>query len=253
MEVDISEQVQIMKYLKRFIESATEVREFDEHTDADIRQLFTDYTDENPDSLVIKNVFVHDGSVVPETAYMKDASKYRKAKMVTLSLGKVDGISLPGMERCMTSFDKLREVLREIERFYDLSEEKEINFNIGMDWKGLIVTFIIMGGFAKQEESLAEKIDGYLNRIKEALNSMGHRRVTVKGNWLDARFAKKNDYSFGISNKLHKIGRGEITLANADRDYYIKMVEVRNEAWEDGLKFEIGGGDQQVVLKLVKR
>jgi hypothetical protein len=31
------------------------------------------------------------------------------------------------------------------------------------------------------------------------------------------------------------------------------MVEIRNEAWEDGLKFELGGGDQQVVLKLVKR
>ena len=253
MEVDISEQVQIMKYLKRFIESAADVREFDEHTDADIRQLFTDYTDQNPDSLQIKNVFVYDGSVVPETAYMKDASKYRKAKMVTLSLGKVDGIKLPGMERCMTSFDKLRDVLHEIERFYDLSEEKEINFNIGMDWKGLVVTFIIMGGFAKQEESLAGKIDGYLNRIKEALNSMGHKRITVKGNWLDVRFSKKNDYSYGISDKLIKIGRGDITLANADRDYYIKMVEVRNEAWEDGLKFEIGGGDQQVVLKLVKR
>ena len=82
---------------------------------------------------------------------------------------------------------------------------------------------------------------------------MGHKRITVKGNWLEARFSKKNDYSFGISNKLHKIGRGEITLDNADRDYYIKMVEVRNEAWEDGLKFQLGGGDQQVVLKLVKR
>ena len=252
MEVDISEQVQIMKYLKRFIESAVDVREFDEHTDADIRQLFTDYTDQNPDSLQVKNVFIVDNRVVAETAYMKDASKYRKAKMVTLSLGKLDGISIE-MDKCMTSFDKLRDVLREIERFYDLSEEKEINFNIGMDWKGLVVTFIIMGGFAKQEESLAGKIDGYLNRIKEALNSMGHKRITVKGNWLDARFSKKNDYSYGISDKLIKIGRGDITLANADRDYYIKMVEVRNEAWEDGLKFQLGGGDQQVVLKLVKR
>ena len=82
-----------MKYLRRFIESQ-EVREFDEHTDADIRQLFTDYTDEDSDSLTIKNVFIVDGHVKEDTAYMKDVSKFRKAKMVTLSLGKVDGINI---------------------------------------------------------------------------------------------------------------------------------------------------------------
>ena len=240
-----------MKYLRRFIESQ-EVREFDEHTDLDIRQLFTDYTDENPDSLTIKNVVIVDNHVKDVTPYMKDVSKYRKAKMVTLSLGKVDGISI-GMEKCLTSFDKLKDVLHEIERFYDLSEEKEINFNIGMDWKGLTITFIIMGGFAKQEESMVDKIDGYLTRIKEALNSMGHKRITIKGNWLDARFGRgSKDYSFGISRSLRKISDGEMTLDNTERDYYIKMIEVRNEALEDGLKFDISGGDQQVVLKLVK-
>jgi len=240
-----------MKYLRRFIESQ-DVREFDEHTDADIRQLFTDYTDENPDSLTIKNVFIVDGRVKEETPYMKDVSKFRKAKMVTLSLGKLDGISID-MDKCMTSFEKLKDVLHEIERFYDLSEEKEINFNIGMDWKGLVVTFIIMGGFAKQEESMSDKIDGYLTRAKEWLNSMGHKRVTLKGNWLDARFAKKNDYSYGISDTLIKVGRGTMNLDNPRSDKYIPLIELRNEAWEDGLKFEVGGGDQQVVLKLVKR
>ena len=241
-----------MKYLRRFIESQ-EVREFDEHTDADIRQLFTDYTDENPDSLVIKNVFIVDGHVKEETAYMKDASKFRKAKLVTLSLGKVDGISI-GMDKCLTSFEKLKDVLHEIERFYDLSEEKEINFNIGMDWKGLIVTFIIMGGFAKQEESMSDKIDGYLTRVQEWLKSMGHKRVTLKGNWLDARFGKgSKDYSEGISNTLYKVGNGTMNLENTDNERRRVLIEIRNEAWEDGLKFSISGGDQQVVLKLVKR
>lgn len=241
-----------MKYLRRFIESAVDVREFDEHTDADIRQLFTDYTDENPDSLVIKNVFIVDNRVKEETPYMKDASKYRKAKMVTLSLGKLDGINIE-MQKCLTSFEKLKDVLHEIERFYDLSEEKEINFNIGMDWKGLTVTFIIMGGFAKQEESMSDKIDGYLTRVQEWLKSMGHKRVTLKGNWLDARFAKKNDYSYGISDTLYKVGNGTMTLDNTDNERRRVLIEIRNEAWEDGLKFSIGGGDQQVVLKLVKR
>lgn len=241
-----------MKYLKRFIESVSDVREFDEHTDSDIRQLFTDYTDENSDSLSIENVFISNGSIVPETKYIKKGSKYRRAKLIKLRLGKLDGIQLPGMEKCSTSIQKLIDVLSEIERFYDLSEEKDVNFNISMDWQGLIVSFVILGGFVKEEESLSDKIDDYLKRIKEALNTMGHKRVTLKGNWLDARFAKKNDYSFGISQTLRKINNGEMTLDNTDRDYYRKMIEVRNEAREDGLKFDISGGDQQVVLKLVK-
>ncbi len=240
-----------MKYLRRFIESQ-EVREFDEHTDADIRQLFTDYTDENPDSLTIKNVFIVDGQVKDETAYIKDASKYRKAKLVKLSLGKVDGINI-GMDKCLTSFDTLKDVLHEIERFYDLSEEKEINFNIGMDWEGLTITFIIMGGFAKQEESMSDKIDGYLTRVKEWLKSMGHKRVTLTGNWLDARFAKTPDYASGISNTFFKVGNGTMNLDNTDNERRRVLIEIRNEAWEDGLKFNISGGDQQVVLKLVKR
>jgi len=240
-----------MKYLRRFIESQ-EVREFDEHTDADIRQLFTDYTDENPDSLTIKNVFIVDGQVKDETAYMKDASKYRKAKLVKLSLGKVDGINI-GMDKCLTSFDTLKDVLHEIERFYDLSEEKEINFSIGMDWEGLTITFIIMGGFAKQEESMSDKIDGYLTRVKEWLKSMGHKRVTLTGNFLDARFAKTSYYASGISNTFFKVGNGTMNLDNTDNEKRRVLIEIRNEAWEDGLKFNISGGDQQVVLKLVKR
>ena len=240
-----------MKYLRRFIESQ-EVREFDEHTDLDIRQLFTDYTDENPNSLAIKNVVIVDNHVKDVTPYMKDVSKYRKAKMVTLSLGKLDGINI-GMEKCLTSFEKIKEVINEIERFYDLSEEKDINFNIGMDYKGLTITFIIMGGFAKQEESMVDKIDGYLTRVQDWLKSMGHKRVTLKGNWLDARFAKKNDYSYGISDTLIKVGRGTMNLDNTDNERRRVLIEIRNEAWEDGLKFNISGGDQQVVLKLVKR
>jgi hypothetical protein len=242
-----------MKHLKKFNED-NNVREFDEYSDEDIKMLFTDYTDEDPDSLKIENVLIYDGRVIKETPYMKDVSKYRKAKVVTLDLGDLDGISLPGMSgKCSTSFDKIQKVIKEIDRFYDLSEEKEVNFNIGMDWSGLKITFVLMGGYAKQEETMSDKIDGYLIRAKEWLNSMGHKRVTIKGNWLDARFAKKNDYSFGISDTFYKVGNGTMNLDNPRSDRYIPLIELRNEAWEDGLKFDISGGDQQVVLKLVRR
>ena len=242
-----------MKYLKKFNEE-NNVREFDEYSDEDIKYLFTDYTDEDPDSLTIKNVLIYNGSVVDETPYMKDVSKFRKAKVVTLALGKLDGISLPGMSgKCSTSFDKLQKVMKEINRFYDLSEENEINFNIGMDWHGLTITFVLMGGYAKQDESMTDKIDGYLTRVKEWLKSMGHKRVTLKGNWLDARFAKKPDYAYGIADTLIRVGNGTMTLDNTEQERRRVLIEIRNEAWEDGLKFNISGGDQQVVLKLVKR
>ena len=243
-----------MKHLKKFNEDNINIREFDEYSDDDIKLLFTDYTDEDPDSLTIKNVLIYNGSVVEDTPYMKDVSKYRKAKVVTLALGKLDGISLPGMSgKCSTSFDKLQKVMKEINRFYDLSEENEINFNIGMDWHGLTITFVLMGGYAKQDESMTDKIDGYLTRVKEWLKSMGHKRVTLKGNWLDARFAKKPDYAYGIADTLIKVGNGTMTLDNTEQERRRVLIEIRNEAWEDGLKFNISGGDQQVVLKLVKR
>ena len=242
-----------MKHLKKFNED-NNVREFDEYSDDDIKLLFTDYTDEDPDSLTIKNVLIYNGSVVEDTPYMKDVSKYRKAKVVTLALGKLDGISLPGMSgKCSTSFDKLQKVMKEINRFYDLSEENEINFNIGMDWHGLTITFVLMGGYAKQEESMTDKIDGYLTRVQDALKEMGHKRVTLKGNWLDARFAKKPDYAYGIADTLIKVGNGTMTLDNTEQERRRVLIEIRNDAWEDGLKFNISGGDQQVVLKLVKR
>jgi hypothetical protein len=43
-----------------------------------------------------------------------------------------------------------------------------------------------------------------------------------------------------------------MNLDNTDERRRV-LIEIRNEAWEDGLKFNISGGDQQVVLKLVKR
>jgi len=242
-----------MKHLKKFNEN-DHVREFDEYSDDDIKLLFTDYTDNDPDSLKIENVLIYNGSVIKETPYMKDVSKYRKAKVVTLNLGELDGISLPGMSgKCSTSFDKIQKVIKEIDRFYDLSEEKEVNFNIGMDWHGLTITFVLMGGYAKDEESLSDKIDDYLKRVKDLIIKKGHKKNTLKGNFLDMSFPKKGGYDLAIHNKLTRIGSGQLTTQNTTNETDLEIIKVRNEAWEDGLRFHISGGDQQVVLKLVRR
>ena len=60
-------------------------------------------------------------------------------------------------------------------------------------------------------------------------------------------------YSYGVSEKLRKIGSGELDFDMTPDVIDREIITVRNEAWEDGLKFNISGGDNQVVLKLVKR
>ena len=60
-------------------------------------------------------------------------------------------------------------------------------------------------------------------------------------------------FDYAISDKLRRVGSGEINLENYQQESDKELIEIRNEAWEDGLKFSLSGGDNQVVLKLVKR
>lgn len=183
------------------------------NTDEDIQMFFTDYTDENPDALTIENGLIYDGRFLEDTSYMKD------------------------------------------QRFYDLSGE-DINYTINTDYTGLTVEFITLGDMIKSEESQASKIDEYLKRIGECIKKKGFKRQSIKGNWLDIKFSKadsRNYYDHGVSNKLGKIGRAELTYDMTADVVDRELITIRNEAWEDGLKFYITGGDQQVVVKLVKR
>lgn len=243
-----------MKHLKKFNES-DETKTF-KNTDDDIKMFFTDYTDENPDALTIKNGLVYDGRFMDDTSYMKNPSKYRRAKLITLSVCDADGISTPGMGKCITDLEVLQNLLDDIKRFYPLSGE-DINYSINTDYSGLEVQFIVLGDVPKGEESQSEKIDGYLQRVKEWVKKRGHKRQKIKGNWLDMRFTKKGGpplgYDYYVSQKLSKVGSGVLNLENSTDDSDKEIITIRNEAWEDGLKFNISGGDNQVVLKLVKR
>lgn len=241
-----------MKHLRKFNE-AEEAVTF-KNTDEDIQLFFTDYTDENPDALKIKNGLVYDGRFVEDTTYMKDASKYRRAKLITLRVGKTDGIQLH-TGKCLTDLEMLSNTLLDIQRFYDLSGE-DINYTINTSYMGLTVEFITLGDMIKPEDSQVSKIDDYLKRIGEAIKKKGWKRQIIKGNWLEIKFTKaqSNNYSpFSVSNKLGKIGRGELTFDMTADDVDRELIIIRNEAWEDGLKFSISGGDQQVIVKLIKR
>lgn len=160
------------------------------------------------------------------------------------------------MGKCLTNLDVLQNLIADIKRFYAISGE-EVNYSINTDYSGLEVKFITLGEFAKAEESQAEKIDGYLQRIKECIKKKGFKRQTIRGNWLDMRFPAKGGgymgFAFGVREKLSKIEDGRVNLDNTENEVDRELIKIRNEAWEDGLKFSLSGGDNQVVLKLVKR
>ncbi len=247
-----------MKHLRNFNESSEETVTF-KNTDQDIQLFFTDYTDENPNALTIKNGLVlkngNDARFIDDTTYMKDTYKYRRAKLITLRVGKPNGIQLK-MGKCMTDIEMLSNTLLDIQRFYELSGE-DINYTINTDYMGLTVEFITLGDMVKVEESQLVLIYKYLKRIGECIKKKGHKKQTIDGNWLDMRFTKRGGgtmgYSYAVNDKLRKIGSGELTYDMTADVIDREIITVRNEAWEDGLKFNISGGDNQVVLKLVKR
>lgn len=236
-----------MKHLKSFNESDVSFK----NDDDDIKLFFTDYTDDNPESLTIQDGLVYDGRFIEDTSYIKDPSKYRRAKLVTLTVSKPDGINVH-TGKCLTDIETLSNLLSDIKRFYELSGE-DVNYKINTDFLGLSVKFITLGDMVNQEESQSDKIDEYLKRIGELIKKKGHKRQTIKGNFLDMRFAKKGDFDIAISRKLRRIGTGEFNLDNTNDNIDRELITIRNEAWNDNLKFYISGGDQQVVLKLVKR
>jgi hypothetical protein len=241
-----------MKHLRKFNESSEETVTF-KNTDEDIQLFFTDYTDENPNSLKITNGLVYDGEFKSDTPYMKDTSKYRRAKLIELNVGKANGVSISS-GKCMTDLEMLSNTLLDIKRFYDLSGE-DVNYTINTDYMGLTVKFITLGDMIKPEESQSTKIDDYLKRIGDCIKRKGHKRQTINGNWLDMRFAKKGGgplgFDYAVSSKLRKIGNAELTFDMTADVIDRELITIRNEAWEDGLKFNISGGDQQVVVKIL--
>ncbi len=242
-----------MKYLKKFYEDVETFK----NTDEDIQMFFTDYTDEDPNSLSIENVLINtkDKRIISETPYIKDISKFRRAKKITLNIGKADGI-ITRSGTCLTSFDILKETVADIERFYALSGE-EVNYTINMEYDELVITFITLGDSIKPEESHVTNIDKYLLELKTILKNMKYHRVSNKGNWLEVRTPSKGDNSYYLSNLLSKIKRDEITLENTDEGNAskgkIELIKWKNKTWEDGYQMKLSGGDNQVIVQLFLR
>lgn len=246
-----------MKHIKAFNESK-EKRVF-KNTDDDIKEFFINYFDDNRISIENSLLKISSNEVIEETSYMKDVKDFRKCKVVTIRVSKLNGVKI-GMTNCLNNLDIFKNVIRDIETFYEFLGE-EVNFKIDMDYMGLSVKFVLLGDDIESEESDSDKIDKYLLSIKEVIHNMGHKRVNINSNNLDIKFTKKGD-TYNIWNLLNKVGNGQINLQNYGSDWrwettnnidlYLELVNIRNEAWENGLKFDVRGYDKQVVLGIIR-
>jgi multimeric flavodoxin WrbA len=244
-----------MRYIRKFNESET--KQF-KNTDEDIKMFFTDYTDESPDALTITNCLLYDGMVIKETPYMKNISKYRRCKQIELTVGKADGIkamdTFSGGGQCFTSFEVLKNAVFDIERFFALSNE-EVNYTINTSYDELVITFVTVGDDIKPEETHSTKIDTYLLELKGILSGRGYKRISISGNRLDLRTPQKpRDTAINLSWFLSKIKNGERNLDNTNSEYIrdIELIKWRNKIIEDRFNFDISGGDNQVVIKMIK-
>lgn len=231
--------------------------------------FFTDYTDENPDSLTITNGLFNGDRIVKETPYMKDVSKYQRCKIIELTVAEADGIYIDSTShgnwgKCLKSFEILDNVVQDIKRFYELSGE-DVNYTINMSCNELVVTFITMGDKIKPEESHAGKIDTYLLELKNILKDK-YKRIKITGNWLEVRTPKTGpnrgfmgDYSFYLSEFLRNVRNNVYTIDNTEENdrpstkYRLALINWKNKISNDGFIMDISGGDHQSIVQLKKQ
>jgi hypothetical protein len=241
-----------MRYLEKH---PVKINESFKNTDNDILEFFSEYYDENPNNFKIENVLLFNNKeVVKVTPYLKEPSKYRKAKLVTVRVdGEPKGPS-HGMSKFSTSLETLQNILSDLERFYDMTGE-EINYKIITDYMGVHIQFLVSGESLTDDTSKVKIIDDLLKEFKELFKNRGFRPST-KGNWVEIKTSAKKsrslygDYSVDLRSIMNKIKNGDITLDNLPRESYRDLVEWYNKVFSENLMIEVSGGDHQFVIKL---
>ena len=240
-----------MRYLEKH---PVKINESFKNTDDEILEFFSEYYDENPNNFKIENVLLFNNKeVVKVTPYLKEPSKYRKAKLVKVKVDEPKGPS-HGMSKFSTSLETLQNILSDLERFYDMTGE-EVNYKILTDYMGVHIQFLVVGEVVSDDTSKVKIIDDLLKEFKELFKKRGFRPST-KGNWVEIKTSAKKsrsmygDYSVDLRSIMNKIVNGEITLDNLPRESYRDLVEWYNKVFSENLMIEVLGGDHQFVIKL---
>jgi len=245
----------LRKAIKKWVDlNSKPIKESFKNTDQEILMFFTDYYDESADNFKIENVLLYDNKeVVKVTPYLKEPSKYRKAKLVTVRVDKPDG-PLYNMSNFSTSLETLQDILSDLERFYDMAGE-EVNYKIMTDHMGIHIQFLVIGETLSDDDSKAKIVDELLKEFKEMFKKRGFR-PSNKGNWVEVKTSAKKrrsvygDYSVDLRLLMNKIKDGVITLQNLPRESLSDLVEWYNKLEPNGLSIDILGGDHQFLIRL---
>lgn len=257
--------------IRRFNEAATENWD---NVENDIRLLFSEYTDQDDDTLKITDCHVEyngmykEGRLVIKKGVNFGTNRTAVAKLVEIKFDMSDETGIDEVESqftfntgtCMTDLDKLQEVIEIVQRFYIARNDNNVNFNIENDNGVLVLMFVVVGPDIEKKEDKMPKVNGWLRRMADIIAGYQKKRPVLKDNWLEFRYSSSSQSYMQIATlrRLSKIADGTHEEVNAETDpkqaAYVKALkEIRDEAWEEGLKLSIGGGDRQVVIKFVTK
>jgi hypothetical protein len=255
--------------IRRFNEAATENWD---NVENDIRLLFSEYTDQDDDTLKITDCHVEyngmykEGRLVIKKGVNFGTNRTAVAKLVELKFDMSDETGIDEVESqftfntgtCMTDLDKLQEAIEIVQRFYIARNDNNVNFNIENDNGVLVLMFVVVGPDIEKKEDKMPKVNGWLRRMADLIAGYQKKRPVLKANWLEFRYSpSQSDMEWGTKIRLSKIADGtheEVNATDTKQAEYVKALkEIRDEAWEEGLKLSIGGGDRQIVIKFVTR
>lgn len=240
--------------IKKFNESNIE-EEF--VTNQEIEEFFYEWTDEEEGKLEIKEILIVEdkfnksGRVIPYTTYIKNPSKTKKGKLVTLTIKKPNGVNLSSvssMSNSFTDFKTLEKALNDIKRFYIHTGEKEINYQINNSYRGLELLFIVSGPIMLKTETKVEDIDSLLGELKDIF-STHFRNIDLRGNWLEIRIPKRRESE---DPRWWSIFRNDDYIPQPNNIIEQKISNWKNKVREKGFDLDISGGDLQAVFKLKK-
>lgn len=257
--------------IRRFNEATTENWD---NVENDIRLLFSEYTDLDSEALKITDCHVEynskyeEGRLITRKGVNFGVNRTALAKLVELQFDMSEEKGIDEVESqitfntgtCMTDLDKLQEAIELVQRFYIARDDDNVNFNIENDNGVLVLMFVVVGPDIEKKEDKSPKIKGWLKRMADLISAYQKKRPILKDNWLEFRYSSslQSDMMIGTLRRLRKIADGtheEVSAeASPQQAAYVKALkEIRDEAWEEGLKLSIGGGDRQIVIKFVAR
>jgi hypothetical protein len=253
--------------IKRFNEAATQGWDSVEN---DIRLLFSEYTDLDDEALKITDCHVEynstykEGRLITRKNVNFGVNRTALAKLVELQFDMSEEKGIDEVESqftfntgtCMTDLDKLQEAIELVQRFYIARNDNNVNFNIENDNGVLVLMFVVVGPDIDKKEDKMPKVNGWLKRMADLIAGYQKKRPVLKDNWLEFRYSpSQSDMEWGTKIRLSKIADGtHEEVSSPQQAAYVKALkEIRDEAWEEGLKLSIGGGDRQVVIKFTSR